>query len=134
VGAQATAPLHAKGFSGGLDSAPRTVNKFFNSLITVLSSACDKFGLPDPSEYSLVMASKVIVVTGASRGIGLAVAKHLLRGTNKVVLVSRTTTEFENLKAKYPSQVEYLSADLSKTEVSVPMLTSCDEVEPAGKE
>jgi len=59
------------------------------------------------------MPSKVILVTGASRGIGHAVAKHLLDHSHKVVLVSRTQTELEALKSKYPTQVEYLAADLT---------------------
>ena len=64
------------------------------------------------------MASKVIVVTGASRGIGYAVAKHLLDRSHKVVLVSRTQTALETLKSQYPSQVEYLAGDLTDFAVS----------------
>lgn len=63
------------------------------------------------------MVSKVIIVTGASRGIGLAVAKYLLNASHKVVLVSRTKTELEAIKAQYPSQVEFLAADLTDTKV-----------------
>lgn len=59
------------------------------------------------------MASKVVIVTGASRGIGLATAKHLLRSSHKVVLVSRSQQALEELKKQYPSQVEYLAADLT---------------------
>ena len=59
------------------------------------------------------MASKVILVTGASRGIGHAVAKHLLDRSHKVVLVSRSRAELEALKSQYPSQVEYLAEDLT---------------------
>lgn len=65
------------------------------------------------------MASKVIIVTGASRGIGLAVAKYLLDASHKVVLVSRTQKELEAIKAQYPSQVQFLAADLTDTEVGV---------------
>ena len=63
------------------------------------------------------MASKVFIVTGAGRGIGLAVSQYLLRASHKVVLVSRTQSELEALKAQYPSQVEYLAADLTDFEV-----------------
>lgn len=62
------------------------------------------------------MASKVFIVTGAGRGIGLAVSQYLLRASHKVVLVSRTQSELEALKAQYPSQVEYLAADLTDFE------------------
>lgn len=63
------------------------------------------------------MASKVIIVTGASRGIGLAVAKYLLNASHKVVLVSRTATVLEALEAQYPAQVQFLAADLTNMAV-----------------
>lgn len=64
------------------------------------------------------MASKVIIVTGASRGIGLAVAKYLLNASHKVVLVSRTAPVLEALEAQYPSQVQFLAADLTNMAVA----------------
>lgn len=75
------------------------------------------------------MVSKVIIVTGASRGIGLAVAKYLLNASHKVVLVSRTAKELEAVKAQYPSQVQFLAADLTNMDVGKKML----EGENAGK-
>lgn len=63
------------------------------------------------------MAAKTIIVTGAGRGIGLAVSQYLLQNSHKVVLVARTETELEALKKQYPAQVEYLAADLTKLEV-----------------
>lgn len=63
------------------------------------------------------MAAKTIIVTGAGRGIGLAVSQYLLQKSHKVVLVARTETELEALKKQYPAQVEYLAADLTKLEV-----------------
>lgn len=63
------------------------------------------------------MAAKTIIVTGAGRGIGLAVSQYLLKNSHKVVLVARTETELEALKKQYPAQVEYLAADLTKLEV-----------------
>lgn len=62
------------------------------------------------------MAAKTIIVTGAGRGIGLAVSQYLLQNSHKVVLVARTETELEALKKQYPAQVEYLAADLAKLE------------------
>ncbi|KAK4242008.1 hypothetical protein C8A03DRAFT_29749 [Achaetomium macrosporum] len=59
------------------------------------------------------MDSKVIIVTGASRGIGLAVTKCLLASSHKVVLISRSVQQLEELKQHYPSQVAYLAADMT---------------------
>lgn len=66
------------------------------------------------------MASKTIIVTGAGRGIGLAVSQYLLQQSHKVVLVARTESELQALKEQYPSQVEYLAADLTDFEVRQP--------------
>jgi NADP-dependent 3-hydroxy acid dehydrogenase YdfG len=61
---------------------------------------------------------KVILLTGASRGIGLAIAKYLLKVSHKLVLVARSEEPLQNLKAEYPGQVEYLAADLADFAVS----------------
>ncbi|EFQ32777.1 short chain dehydrogenase [Colletotrichum graminicola M1.001] len=50
------------------------------------------------------MASKVIIVTGASRGIGLAITKHLLKDSHKVVLAARSKDQLEALKTAHPGQ------------------------------
>lgn len=63
--------------------------------------------------------SKSIILTGASRGIGLAVAKYLLAEKHNVFLVARTKGPMEELKKEFPDQVEYLSADLADFEVRV---------------
>lgn len=67
------------------------------------------------------MASKVIIVTGASRGIGLAVATHLLKApaSHKVVLVSRSEKELQQVKSSFPSQVDYLAIDLTIPDVCI---------------
>ncbi|KAG7291607.1 hypothetical protein NEMBOFW57_001626 [Staphylotrichum longicolle] len=59
------------------------------------------------------MESKVVIVTGASRGIGLAVAQTLLAASHKVVLVSRSAEQLQELKERYPSLVAYLAADMT---------------------
>ncbi|RKU40553.1 hypothetical protein DL546_003040 [Coniochaeta pulveracea] len=59
------------------------------------------------------MGSKVIIVTGASRGIGLAVAKWLIKNEHKVVLVSRTEKALQAIKSEHPGQVDFIAADLS---------------------
>jgi NAD(P)-dependent dehydrogenase (short-subunit alcohol dehydrogenase family) len=58
-------------------------------------------------------SSKVIILTGASRGIGLAVAEYLLKASQRLVLVARSAEPLEILKKHYPGQVEVLAADLS---------------------
>ena len=60
---------------------------------------------------------KSIVITGASRGIGLAIAKHLLKGGHKVFLVARSEAPLKQLKSESGSQVEFLAANLSDFEV-----------------
>lgn len=67
------------------------------------------------------MESKVVIVTGASRGIGLAIAKDLLAASHKCVLVSRSAEQLQELKERFPSQVAYLAADMTVTDVSDPM-------------
>ena len=64
------------------------------------------------------MSSKVVIVTGASRGIGLAVSQYLIKASHKVVLVARSEPELKQLKERNPSSVEYITADLSDTKVS----------------
>ena len=64
-------------------------------------------------------ASKVILLTGASRGIGLAIAHRLLQESHRVFLVARTSAPLEKLKGEYPGQVEYMAADLSDFSVRV---------------
>jgi NADP-dependent 3-hydroxy acid dehydrogenase YdfG len=58
-------------------------------------------------------ASKSIILTGASRGIGLAIAHYLLRESHKVFLVARSGEPLEKLKVQYPGQVEYFAADIT---------------------
>ena len=64
-------------------------------------------------------ASKVIVVTGASRGIGLAIAKYLLTRSHKLVLAARSAGPLAELKEQYPGRVEFLAADLANFSVCI---------------
>jgi NAD(P)-dependent dehydrogenase (short-subunit alcohol dehydrogenase family) len=57
---------------------------------------------------------KVIIVTGASRGIGLAISKYLLAQKSKVVVVARSLPPLENLQSEAPESVEVIGADLSE--------------------
>lgn len=62
--------------------------------------------------------SKVIILTGASRGIGLATAHYLLARSHRVVAVARSAAPLAELKAAYPGRVEVLAADLRDVAVS----------------
>ncbi|KAJ5999362.1 Short-chain dehydrogenase/reductase SDR [Penicillium sp. IBT 35674x] len=61
------------------------------------------------------MAPKTIIVTGASRGIGLAIAKYLLTApqSHNVVVVARSLEPLQKLKEQYNKQVEVVNGDLA---------------------
>ncbi|KUJ09839.1 NAD(P)-binding protein [Mollisia scopiformis] len=61
--------------------------------------------------------TKSIILTGASRGIGLAIARYLLTQKHNVFLVARTKAPMEELKKEFPGQVDFLAADLADFEV-----------------
>lgn len=67
---------------------------------------------------------KSIILTGASRGIGLAIARFLLNEGHKLFLVARSREPLEKLKGEFKGQVEYLAADLSDFKVSGLLLIS----------
>lgn len=62
--------------------------------------------------------SKVILLTGASRGIGLATAHHLLKNSHKLVLVARSEAPLRDLESQYPNQVAFVAGDLADFAVS----------------
>ncbi|KAM3454149.1 hypothetical protein MY3296_003204 [Beauveria thailandica] len=57
--------------------------------------------------------SKVFIVTGASKGIGAAVTRHLLGHQHKVVLTARSGDLLKRVQAAHPGQVEYLAGDMA---------------------
>ncbi|GAB1197186.1 hypothetical protein BDV32DRAFT_127202 [Aspergillus pseudonomiae] len=61
------------------------------------------------------MSAKTIIVTGASRGIGLAIAKYLLTSpqSHNVVVIARSVEPLQKLKEQYTKQVEVLNGDLT---------------------
>lgn len=73
--------------------------------------------------------SKVILLTGASRGIGLAAAKFLLNEGHRLVVVARTAGPLEELKGGFPGKVEVVVGDASGEEVSSPSLPDRKKVE-----
>jgi short-subunit dehydrogenase len=78
--------------------------------------------------------SKVIILTGASRGIGLAIAQYLLKASHKLVLVARSAEPLEKLKSEYHGQVEYVAADLANFSVCTSMFSGIvSYINPTGK-
>ncbi|KAN0042842.1 hypothetical protein ACTA71_010472 [Dictyostelium dimigraforme] len=69
----------------------------------------------------LILLDKLVVVTGASSGIGLEITKELAKKGSKVILIARNENKLketiEEIKIKYGNeQCYYISADLSKEE------------------
>ncbi|KAK5169645.1 uncharacterized protein LTR77_005622 [Saxophila tyrrhenica] len=64
--------------------------------------------------HSAIMAtSRVVLLTGASRGVGLAIAHFLLSRSHKLVVVARTEQPLRELEKQYKDQVAVLAGDLS---------------------
>ncbi|KAJ5540322.1 short-chain dehydrogenase [Penicillium frequentans] len=61
------------------------------------------------------MSPKTFIVTGASRGIGLAIAKFLLTAPQcyNVIVIARSFEPLQKLKGQYSKQVEVLNGDLA---------------------
>ncbi|TLD37631.1 NAD(P)-binding protein [Venturia nashicola] len=59
------------------------------------------------------MASpKTVIVTGASRGIGLAAARYLLKQKHNIVAVARSREPLQKLQSEFPGQVAIIAGDL----------------------
>jgi NAD(P)-dependent dehydrogenase (short-subunit alcohol dehydrogenase family) len=58
-------------------------------------------------------AGKVVILTGASRGMGLAMAHYLLNNSHNLIVVSRTEAPLRDLEKKYDGQVAVLAGDLA---------------------
>lgn len=65
---------------------------------------------------NLELANKVAIVTGASRGIGRAIAETLSVEGMKLVLVARSHSELETLANSLPNDSLVIPADLRKTD------------------
>jgi short-subunit dehydrogenase len=76
--------------------------------------------LPRRVEYkaSMELAGKVVVITGASMGIGEAIAKKFAGEGASVVLLSRDTSRSEAARARigYPDRTVALSCDVRNSE------------------
>jgi short-subunit dehydrogenase len=73
----------------------------------------------------MMPGTKSIILTGASRGIGLAIARFLLKEGHKMFLVARSEEPLQKLKEESKEQVEFLAADLSDFEVGCPFHNRC---------
>ncbi|KAG5960932.1 hypothetical protein E4U56_004089 [Claviceps arundinis] len=67
--------------------------------------------------HTLNMASKVFIVTGASQGLGLAIAKYLIGESHQVVVTARSAEPLEDLKRAHPGQVDYVAGDMTDAEL-----------------
>ena len=63
------------------------------------------------------MTSKVFIVTGASKGVGAAIAKYLLSQSHKVVLTARSQDLLDEIKQAHQGQVEYIAGDVTNPDV-----------------
>ena len=63
--------------------------------------------------------SKVVIVSGSSKGIGLGLAKKFLESKYKVLINSRNYTKlkstYEDLKKKFPNRILMVCGDISNT-------------------
>ena len=57
--------------------------------------------------------SKVILLTGASRGIGLSIAHYLLQNSHRLTLVARSEAPLRALEKQYPNQTAILTGDFA---------------------
>ncbi|MCX6351441.1 MAG: SDR family oxidoreductase [Bacteroidetes bacterium] len=59
-----------------------------------------------------------IVITGAGKGMGRAMALKFAKAGNKVAICARTLTDLQEVASHYPTQIIYYSCDISiKAEV-----------------
>lgn len=64
---------------------------------------------------------KVVIVTGASSGIGLATAKLLAKKGAKIALVSRSKDKLEEISKKLPNSI-FVTADMTKAKDIIEMV------------
>lgn len=57
----------------------------------------------------------LVIVTGASKGLGLAISSKLLENNYEVVGISRNEGEFSKLKSIYPDKAFFYSHNFSET-------------------
>jgi len=61
-----------------------------------------------------VSATPLVLLSGGSRGLGLAIAKSLLESQYRVATFSRSSTrELESLRSQHPDRLTYLAGDMA---------------------
>lgn len=65
-----------------------------------------------PEDADMDLSRATVLVTGASGGIGQALARQLCAGGARLLLVARRTEPLEALAASHPGQVTLVGADL----------------------
>src|SRR5215216_229294 len=75
----------------------------------------------------LLLSNKVAIVTGASRGIGRAIAETLSFEGMNVVLVARSTTELEALSQSLPHESLVQSVDLRESSSAAQIVSAALE-------
>lgn len=69
--------------------------------------------------------TKLVVVTGASRGLGLAICRQLLSAGYQVVALARTQSpELSALAAGHANALNFVTADLSDLDAIAPLCTA----------
>ena len=62
-----------------------------------------------------MMSKKIVLITGASRGIGHATARYLAGEKHQVLATARSRELLEELKATHPKRIDYVACDLLDT-------------------
>ena len=81
----------------------------------------------------LHLAGRTVLVTGASKGIGLGIAQCFAEEGCKLILTARSEDlleqEAESLRAKHGVQVETLALDLSKEDSRQTLVNRCPDID-----
>ena len=65
------------------------------------------------NQQSVTLKDKVVLITGATSGIGKAISKDLIKSNAKLILTGRSKSKLEELASEIKSEVLTISADLS---------------------
>jgi 3-oxoacyl-[acyl-carrier protein] reductase len=72
--------------------------------------------------------SRCFLVTGGSRGLGLALCRHYVEGGGRVLTCARhVTAEIEALRAEWPDAIDFRELDLSRPEAPSELLAAALE-------
>lgn len=59
-----------------------------------------------------MLRKKIVLITGASRGIGYATASYLAGKKNHILAVARSAESLEELKSSHSKRIDYVACDL----------------------